>query len=145
MKSVATIFICIAFFSLAAVAVAQEKEGSEVYRVTAFKKGNNKILSQSNTVEITPGFTLYIPDAFTPNNDRLNDTFGAVGKGIVEYKMVIYDRWGNFVFESTDINKQWDGTFLDVLCKQDMYVYRISASGENTQRIIKTGSLMLLQ
>jgi len=61
-------------------------------------------------VEIKPAYTIYIPNAFTPNSDGTNDSFRAVGVGIEEFKMQIFDRWGALVFESDDINTVWDGS-----------------------------------
>jgi len=115
------------------------------YRVTAYKKGDEKTTSVSNIVEIIPAISIYIPNAFTPNGDNLNDTFGAVGEGITEYKMQIFNRWGILVFETENINEQWDGTYQGTLSQQDSYVYKITAKGENSSRINKTGNVTLLQ
>jgi len=56
--------------------------------------------------------TLYIPNAFTPNNDGSNDTFFPKGTGYDwdTYQMFIYDRWGELVFKTNDINEGWNGT-----------------------------------
>lgn len=55
---------------------------------------------------------LYVPNAFTPNGDGHNDIFKAsFGENITKFKMEIYNRWGQKVFESDDINKGWDGTY----------------------------------
>jgi len=78
-------------------------------------------------VKIDPEFTFYVPDAFSPNGDGLNETFTGKGIGIAEYDMVIYDRWGMFLFETHDLYKGWDGTVNggDKLAQQDTYVYVI--------------------
>lgn len=60
-------------------------------------------------IDIKPGFAIYIPNAFTPNGDNLNDGFGAKGVGIESFQMWIYDRWGHIIFESSDINDYWKG------------------------------------
>lgn len=99
------------------------------YRVTAYQKGNSEIMSISNIFEIVPAAVLYIPNAFTPNSDGLNDTFGAVGEGIIEYNMQIFDRWGNLIFESNDMKVQWDGTYHNELVPNGVYVYKIDAKG----------------
>jgi gliding motility-associated-like protein/uncharacterized repeat protein (TIGR01451 family) len=56
-------------------------------------------------------YTFYIPTAFSPNSDGLNDFFGPVGLGIDmdDYEMHIYDRWGKMIFKTNDVNKNWDG------------------------------------
>lgn len=60
---------------------------------------------------INPEYNFYIPNAFTPNSDNLNDDFKPHGIGISEqnYSFMIFDRWGNKVFETTDINSGWNG------------------------------------
>jgi gliding motility-associated-like protein len=65
--------------------------------------------STSQLVRIYLPTSLYVPSAFTPNADGVNDVFKAEGDGILTFEMMIYDRWGNMVFQSNDINKGWDG------------------------------------
>lgn len=52
---------------------------------------------------------LYIPDAFTPNADGQNDVFSVISPEKGDFQLVIYNRWGQAVFETTDINQPWDG------------------------------------
>jgi len=115
------------------------------YRVIAYSKGDSAIYSVSNISEIIPDMTLYIPNAFTPNGDGLNDTFGGVGVGIIEYSMAIYNRWGNLLFTSKDVNSKWDGTFMNSPVQQDVYTYQIAAKGEHTALIVKTGAVVVLR
>ena len=72
-------------------------------------------------------FTLYVPSAFTPNEDDKNETFQPKGKGIVSYQLNIYDRWGEQLFKTTKFDEGWDGTFKGVMCKSDVYVWKIRA------------------
>ena len=58
-------------------------------------------------ITINPVYNCYIPNAFTPNNDGVNDTFGPVMTAMKSYQIRIYDRWGGLVFNKE--NKQWDG------------------------------------
>lgn len=57
--------------------------------------------------------TFWVPKAFSPNGDDLNETFGPIGEGFrsswPDFEMIIYDRWGNLVFESKDATQQWTG------------------------------------
>ena len=115
-----------------------------VYRVTAFKKGNNNMFSVSNTVEITPPVSVYIPNAFTPDGDGLNDIFIPVGKGITEYTLQIFDRWGELIFQSSDFNKGWDGTYKSEPVPMGSYVYKISAKGNGSRIIEKNGSVTVV-
>ncbi|MCX8080042.1 MAG: gliding motility-associated C-terminal domain-containing protein [Bacteroidia bacterium] len=79
-------------------------------------------------IHVEPEFHIYIPNTFTPNDDNINDVFFPKGIGISEtgYKMLIFNRWGELIFESRDFKKGWDGTGRDgEKVKQDVYVYKI--------------------
>jgi len=67
--------------------------------------------STFKTIIYRPEYTFYMPNAFTPNADGLNDTFGPEGVGLDldDYQMHIYNRWGELVFKSHDVNTGWDG------------------------------------
>ncbi len=75
---------------------------------------------------ITPQFTFYIPNAFTPNGDGINDEFFGKGENITQFAMSIYDRWGNLLFYGDDIAKHWDGTFGGNIVQEDVYVYSVN-------------------
>lgn len=80
-------------------------------------------------IEITGAFTLYIPNAFTPNNDNKNDFFFANGYGITSIKTLIFNRWGNKIFESSSLNGKWNGQSLDGSpCPVGVYVYFIEVN-----------------
>ena len=79
-------------------------------------------------IEITPEFTFYIPNAFTPHNDDgINDYFTGIGIGIEKYEMWIFDRWGEMIYYSDDIKKGWNGKVQgkEQECKQDVYVWKV--------------------
>jgi gliding motility-associated-like protein len=68
-----------------------------------------------------------MPNAFTPNGDGLNDVFGVVQKYdyVNQFHMSIFNRWGQMIYETSDINKGWDGTYKGNQCILGAYVYRI--------------------
>ena len=76
---------------------------------------------------IDPEFTFYIPNAFSPNDDGLNNIFAPKGQNIVEFSMRIFDRWGNMIFHSTSMNEGWDGRVQgkSEIAQEDVYVYNI--------------------
>ncbi len=85
-----------------------------------------------------PAGLLPIPNAFTPNSDGENDTFGLVGslEEITRFNMQIFNRWGALLYETNDPSQPWDGTFNGILCDTGTYVWIISleekSSGQNT-------------
>jgi gliding motility-associated-like protein len=82
-----------------------------------------------HTVEIRADFAFYLPNAFTPNGDGLNDRFGPSGMGIdtKTFEMMIFDRWGNMIFQTNEWMKDWDGYVNgnDVIM-EDVYVWKVS-------------------
>lgn len=89
---------------------------------------NGCVDSTVRPVEIAPEFSFFIPNAFTPAvDDKINDTFFGKGVGIVEYHIWIFDRWGNMVFDATDINHGWDGRVNNgaEVAQQDVFVWKV--------------------
>jgi gliding motility-associated-like protein len=90
-------------------------------------------------VDITCG-TFGYPNAFSPNGDGLNDVFRArINPGcITDYHLVVYDRWGEMVFESFDYREGWDGTFKGEALDNAVFVYyataKLSTTGEKLER-----------
>ncbi len=89
--------------------------------------GNGCTDNVSHTIVIDPEFTFFIPNAFTPNGDGVNDFFQGQGVGIAKYEIMIFDRWGNMIWYTDDINKLWDGkaNHGDDMAQQDVYVWKV--------------------
>lgn len=84
--------------------------------------------SITKPVIIKPAVTFYAPNAFTPNYDGTNDGFKGTGIGIdlSTYNMWIFDRWGNEIFHSNDLEKSWDGKIKGTLVQEDTYVWKVT-------------------
>ena len=139
MKYVFTLILAILYIALQ----AQDVLPNKVYRVTAYQSGNNNIKSTSNYAEVIPPVSIFIPSAFTPNADGLNDDFGVKGEGIQNYKMLIYDRWGEVIYSSTNPHEHWDGTYKNEPVENGVYVYEVFAKGFGKHP--KTGAVTLLR
>lgn len=95
---------------------------------------------------IKPPATLFFPNAFTPDGDGVNDMFGPVSSSVTEFHMLIFDRWGHVVFESEDINTQWDGTVMGGgLASTGVYVYKYRAKGHYFEANEKYGHVTLVR
>ena len=83
-----------------------------------------------NCLVVGPDFTLYIPNAFSPNGDGMNDVFEPKGSYIKNFEMYIFDRWGMELYHTTDIFKGWNGTTKgsNTICQEDTYVYTINVT-----------------
>jgi gliding motility-associated-like protein len=69
------------------------------------------------------GYHAYVPNAFTPNGDQENDILYLRGYGISEFTLTIYNRWGNKVFETTDMSNGWDGVYRNQEQTSGVFVY----------------------
>lgn len=97
------------------------------------------------TVEILPDFAFYVPNAFTPNEDERNDVFFPVVKGVKFYEMVIFDRWGSRIFQSTDTDNGWDGSYKGQACKQDSYVWKVNLTTLGGEEKKYSGNVILFR
>jgi gliding motility-associated-like protein len=77
------------------------------------------------TIFIEDEFSLYVPDAFTPNGDGLNEVFMPVVMGVTSYRLSIFDRWGQLIFDNKNISVGWNGEYKGTLCKTDVYIWKI--------------------
>ncbi len=96
------------------------------------------------------GTPFYLPNAFTPNGDGLNDNFAPIPRYdyVNKYHLSIYNRWGQRIYETTDINKGWDGTYKGSPCMLGAYVYRIVYEEFGQQPIeskVVEGTVMLVR
>jgi gliding motility-associated-like protein len=97
-----------------------------------------KVRAENETCSFTDSLVVTIsesaisaPNAFTPNGDEINDEFRVSYKSIIEFQGVIFNRWGNKLFEWTDIQKGWDGTYKGKAVKEGPYFYVIRAKGSD--------------
>ncbi|MGZ3863096.1 MAG: PKD domain-containing protein [Bacteroidia bacterium] len=83
--------------------------------------------STQTTIHIDDDYELFVPTAFSPNGDKLNEVFLPVMRGVLAdyYHLYIYDRWGKLVFETHDLYKGWDGTYHGQVVLEDVFVWKI--------------------
>jgi len=115
---------------------------------------NTVVLAQEkNYAANTPQCKLITPNAFTPNDDGVNDFFRLTVSNNCEtssYSLKIYDRWGRLVFEAADPSSEWDGTYDGQQLKEGVYLWQASVrwsnefSGENKSES-KKGTLVLIR
>lgn len=99
------------------------------------------------TVIIEPDFLFYIPNAFTPDGDGINDSFSGKGIFIKKYEMTIFDRWGNLIYKTDDINKPWDGkaNHGGEIAQAEVYVYVVEAMDLKDRKHKYKGIVTLLR
>jgi gliding motility-associated-like protein len=97
-------------------------------------------------IEVRPVFTIYIPNAFTPDGNNTNDFFTAKGDEISEFKMMIFDRWGEMIYQTEDIQTGWDGkaNHGSEIAQNGVYVYKITVRDFESKYHDFTGHVTLL-
>lgn len=88
---------------------------------------------------------IFVPNAFTPNNDNNNDKVFVRGQNIETMNFMIFDRWGELVFETTDQSIGWDGTFKGEVLDPDVYVYHLTVICVDGQENLIKGNITLLR
>ncbi len=118
------------------------------YRIDLFIANQYGCVDSTNrTIVIKPQFVFYIPNSFTPNNDFYNKTFSGKGMYIIEYEMMIFDRWGNLLYLTDDLEKPWDGTINGgkEIALQDTYVYSIKIKDIKKDQHYYRGTVSLIR
>lgn len=117
------------------------------------KAGDYRVISSGFCGSVTDAFNVtaacadcvYIPSAFSPNNDGRNDHFGAIGKDITDVFMMVYNRWGNQVFISTDASYRWDGSYKGKPCEPGTYFYTLTAKCRGGKPFTRKGDVTLVR
>ncbi|HIP37163.1 MAG TPA: gliding motility-associated C-terminal domain-containing protein, partial [Crocinitomix sp.] len=93
------------------------------------------------------GFTgVHVPNAFSPNGDGLNDELQHyVGYDISNFRIIIIDRWGQVMFNSTSPTEYWDGTFNGQLVNSGIYTYVVEYTTTNGEYTKKSGNITLVR
>lgn len=101
----------------------------------------------SATTLISPPVYLYIPNAFTPDGDGTNDVFQVQGTGIVEFEMMIFNRWGEKVAELTNLDQVWQGNSSDgeYYVQDGVYVYVVKYRGVDEEEHELSGHITVLR
>jgi len=119
------------------------------------EKGCVDSLERVNVVQVMGKGKIVFPNAFTPNmtgpiggaydpNATDNNIFFPYHEGVAQYHLEIYNRWGELLFTSNDVNIGWDGYYKGKLVKQDVYVYKAKGKYYNGRTFTKTGDVTVL-
>lgn len=88
---------------------------------------------------------IFIPNIFTPNGDGKNDIIKVSGEYIEKIEFLIFDRWGELVFSTTNTNEGWDGTFRGKDCPAGVYFYRFNVQCGLGREYNKSGDITLIR
>ena len=117
-------------------------EETTTYTVT-FTAANG--CSASDRVTIILNGTLFVPNTFTPNGDGVNDLFGAWGTEMDTFTLLVFNRWGELIFRTDQLDGRWDGTYMGRESPIDTYVWRIEAMELSGRRRTAVGHVNLIR
>lgn len=119
------------------------------FAVTLYIADSNGCLHDTTKfIYVNADLFVHVPNAFTPNGDGLNDYFGLAGvvAGVSKMEMQIYNRWGEKVFQSFDVNNKWDGIYKGEPAQQGVYIYKVKFTNpKQTQWFFLDGEIHLLR
>lgn len=119
-----------------------------VYRVVMTHPSGCRIVDSSEVFEC-PAPEVFMPTAFTPDGDNVNDTYKPLNQNFTQYSFVIINRWGQKIFISNDPTQGWDGTYNGKPVPDGVYawtlVYRIKTSDGTPAQKIMSGNVTLLR
>ncbi|RYD82621.1 MAG: gliding motility-associated C-terminal domain-containing protein [Sphingobacteriales bacterium] len=101
--------------------------------------------SLSNEVCINYKPRIYIPNAFSPNNDAINETFQVKTTGIISYEIKIYNRWGELIFSGNQSSKNWDGKFKNATATEGVYFYVFSGKDITGKGFYRNGNVNVIR
>lgn len=101
-----------------------DSDGGYLVMLVAVNDTNGCVDTLIQGLNINPEFFFYAPNTFTPDGDEFNQNFFGVGTGIASYRMQIFDRWGELIFETNDAQEYWDGTYKGRIASTGTYVYK---------------------
>jgi gliding motility-associated-like protein len=101
------------------------------------------------SVQLVEELMVYVPNSFTPNGDGTNDTFLPIidsGIDIYTYRLLIFNRWGEVIFESLNKDIGWDGTFAGNIVQDGVYIWKITFnSSDNEEEYEYVGHVTLIK
>ena len=126
------------------LAVADQEEQTMIFTVWAVPVISGIQYSRSNILVFERTPIISIPNSFTPNGDGLNDQFIISGKFINSYELQIFNRWGEVLYQTNDLEVGWDGTSNEKTMPVGNYAYRMKIKDLNDNEYIRIGSILIL-
>jgi gliding motility-associated-like protein len=134
-----------------------QQPGEYIVKLVAYSnKGCRDTFQLADKIVVQDENLIQIPNAFTPNQsgspgnvydplDKSNDIFHVNMKNVESFKMNIFSRWGELLYETKNYREGWDGYFKGKLCQEDVYVWKVQATFTDGSKFDKTGDLQLIR
>lgn len=116
------------------------------YRVEAYEGVNgHNARSLSNEIILIQAPILRVPNAFTPNGNGMNDTWRLVPAFVKDYHLKVFNRWGQFVWETNDKHQQWDGWYKGFDPFDNVFIWQVTFTGWDRSINYKHGNVTILK
>ncbi|ELR69364.1 hypothetical protein C900_05054 [Fulvivirga imtechensis AK7] len=134
-----------------------QSEGEyDITLIAANEYGCSDTTRREGIVKAIIGGQVLVPNAFSPNLSGpiggeaggipgTNDIFLPLTEGVAEFEMLIFNRWGELLFQSTNKNIGWDGYYNGKLCPQDVYVFKLNLTFEDGRKTTRMGDINLIR
>ena len=137
-------------FNITENPVHRYSPGANIYTVKLISSNNIGCQdSITKTIKVYQDIAIYIPNTFTPNRDQINQVFLPIlTEGFVKetYRLTIFNRWGELIFQTRDVNEGWDGLHNGKLCQIDSYIWKIYVEVANSSEVKSyTGHVNLIR
>jgi len=127
------------------VEFSQNDSQDKFIRIRAESLDQPALITYSNVITTILSTEMFLPNAFTPDGDNLNDVFLAKGPKVFNFKMEIYTRWGELIFVSEDVLNGWDGMLEGKEAPEGTYIYKIFYNDAETRSFDQSGSIILMR
>ena len=93
---------------------------------------NGCAIESELVIEVDKNRNVYIPNIFTPDGDGVNNEFMPIISGVMpeSYEFLVFNRWGELIFQSQIVGQGWDGTYKNVMSQQDVYVWKLKVDDQ---------------
>lgn len=122
-----------------------EYPGVYPVKLIAFDTATGCRDSTTRLVSVRVFENLFVPTGFSPNDDGVNDVYTLTFENVTEFRMTIWSRWGEIVYETNNPNVVWDGTYKGKPLQQDSYPYVIIARGFHGTKLYRKGTITIIR
>ena len=121
------------------------------YNIILKRENGPCYVEESLQVVVTecPGIIYWVPNTFTPDGNEFNQTFGPIiteGIDVNDFNFTVFNRWGEVVWESNDLNNSWDGMYNNKMCPDGVYTWKLTFNVFNNDgKITNHGFICLIR
>ena len=120
-------------------------EGVYWYHIVALSgPDSNSARSVSNEIRLVQKPIIYVPNAFTPNKDNVNDKWGFVPVFVKDFRMSVFNRWGEYIWGTSNKHNQWDGTYKNGQPSNNAFIWQVDYTGWDNSQNFNSGYVTTL-